>query len=97
MYIYISDVRAPWNFSWVVKNQLAAMSCPSAEGNMEYLWMNGIRHLITLSPDRLPAKSVPEIQRYIIDIEEFEAPSLADMKKFIEICEKCLLQNEVRH
>lgn len=79
-----------------MEQKLAAMSCPSTEGNMTYLWQNHIRHLVTLSPEKVPPKVDFQIESTIIPVEEFEAPSLNDINKFIVLCKESLERNEVR-
>lgn len=72
------------------------MSCPNSESNLKYLWQIGIRHLVTLSPDKMPAVAVPNMKKTLIAVEEFEPPCLEDIVQFIDICEKCLTKQEVR-
>ncbi|KAL3275931.1 hypothetical protein HHI36_020665 [Cryptolaemus montrouzieri] len=80
----------PYNFSWVVQNELAAMACPNTESNLQFLIDQGIEHIITLSPENIPS----EIQCWKfewtkIDVEEFEAPTIEDIIKFLSICSRC--------
>lgn len=57
----------------------------------------GVKHLVTLSPENRPASTNNcDITWHYIPTEEFEAPSLDDMRTFIEICEICKSKNEVR-
>ncbi|CAH0550096.1 unnamed protein product [Brassicogethes aeneus] len=84
-----SYLNKPWNFSWVVEDNLAAMSCPQTLENLEYLHLIGIKHLITLSPEmRPPMELCPNVGWTIIPIEEFEAPRIEQIINFINICEK---------
>lgn len=88
----------PWNFSWVVDNELAAMACPNTTSNMHYLENQGIKHLVTLSPENKPAiHSFPKITWTEIPIAEFEAPTVSEMMKFIDLCKKCQSVKEVRY
>ncbi|KAK9880895.1 hypothetical protein WA026_013226 [Henosepilachna vigintioctopunctata] len=80
----------PYNFSWVENNKLAAMACPTSESNFQFLIDQGIRHIITLSPENVPPKiKNMKLNWTMIDVEEFEAPSIENIVKFINICEKC--------
>ncbi|XP_044264161.1 dual specificity protein phosphatase 23-like [Tribolium madens] len=83
-------VIPPYNFSWFVEGELACMAWPQTVYNLEFLRREGIAHLVTLSPEKLPPiGDFPQMGWTRIDVEEFEAPSLNDIIKFIEICEKC--------
>lgn len=92
------DTRSssPWNFSWVMEDKLAAMSGPSSLANLEFLFENNIRHLITLSKECMPPiQNYPKMEWTLISVEEFHAPCLDDINKFISICEECFAKNQV--
>uniref|UniRef100_A0A6P7FL68 Dual specificity protein phosphatase 23 n=2 Tax=Diabrotica virgifera virgifera TaxID=50390 RepID=A0A6P7FL68_DIAVI len=91
----LKDISPPWNFSWISENQIACMACPRSAANLEYLCSKGIYHLVSLSEETLPPiNKQSAIEWTIIPVEEFEAPLLDDVIKFIDICSKCLLQNK---
>ncbi|KAF5294969.1 hypothetical protein FQR65_LT10612 [Abscondita terminalis] len=81
------------NFSWIVPFELAAMGCPRTESDLLFIKNEGIQHLITLSPETLPCE-ISIFERTNIFIEEFEAPTLAQILQFISICRKCRNQNQ---
>ncbi|XP_063905574.1 dual specificity protein phosphatase 23-like [Zophobas morio] len=87
--------NCPWNFSWVVPNELAAMAWPQTTSNIEYLLLQGIRHLVTLSPEKIPpVATFPQMGWTRIDVEEFEAPTLQDIMTFIAVCEESRKKNQ---
>lgn len=89
----------PWNFTWVISGELAAMAWPQTTENLQYLVNVGIRHLITLSPEKRPSDiyKFPELQWSEIPIQEFEAPTIKQIKKFIDLCQRSKIKNEVRN
>ncbi|CAK1591254.1 unnamed protein product [Parnassius mnemosyne] len=91
------DSYPPYNFSWFVKDKVAAMGWPQTVENLNYLVDSGINHLITLSPEKLPP--VFDFERKLkwteIGIKEFGAPTLKQILKFIEICERAEMKGEV--
>jgi hypothetical protein len=90
------DVCAPFNFSWVVENELAAMGCPGRPSNLRFLEKEGIKFLVTLSPEnRPPIRTFPDLKWAEIPIEEFCPPSVSQIKTFIDICRKCQTEKEV--
>ncbi|KPJ00728.1 Dual specificity protein phosphatase 23 [Papilio xuthus] len=87
----------PYNFSWFLKGKVAAMGWPQTIENLNYLVDSGINHLITLSPEKLPP--IYDFDRKLkwteIGIKEFGAPTLKQIIKFIEICERADINGEV--
>ncbi|KAJ8930999.1 hypothetical protein NQ314_016149, partial [Rhamnusium bicolor] len=84
----------PWNFSWVVENELAAFAWPKTKENLNFLHQKGIRHVITLSPEKLPPIADSKLEGTVIPVVEFEPPTLNDITMFIDICERYLLKKE---
>lgn len=92
------DSYPPYNFSWFIPNKIAAMGWPQTEENLNYLVDVGVDHLITLSPEKIPP--VADFKRKLkwteIRVKEFGAPTLKQVLKFIEICERAHIRGEVR-
>ncbi|XP_018574565.1 dual specificity protein phosphatase 23 [Anoplophora glabripennis] len=93
-FLDLGESYAPYNFSWVVENQLAAMAWPETEGNLNFLWQNGIKHVVTLSPEKVPPIANSKLEWTLIPVEEFEPPTLDNMITFINICETSLAKKE---
>lgn len=96
----IEDEEAPYppyNFSWLVENKIAGMGCPQSVANLNYLADVGINHLITLSPEKIPPilECTRKLKWTEIRIKEFGAPTLRQIIKFIEICERAEINGEV--
>lgn len=85
----------PWNFSWVVENELAVMAWPQNTLNLDYLYDVGIRRLVTLSPEKLPpTQGYDKIEWTLIPVEEFEDPSVGQILQFIDICERSQVKGQ---
>jgi hypothetical protein len=84
---------APWNFHWIVKDNLAIMGYPKSEANVRYIDEIGIRHLISLAPEKKPPMEFfPRHLRFTpLEVKEFEPPTLKQINIFINIC-RCSLQ-----
>lgn len=81
--------RKPRNFSWIEEGKLAAFGWPSTVENLRYLVDVGIRHLVTLSPEKPPPiYTFPEIRWTEIKIREFYPPTISQINKFIEVCRR---------
>lgn len=87
----------PYNFSWFIEKKIAAMGFPQTVANLNYLAEVGVNHLITLSPERIPP--ILECEKPMkwteIRIKEFGVPTLKQILKFIEICERAEIRGEV--
>ncbi|XP_032523974.2 dual specificity protein phosphatase 23-like [Danaus plexippus] len=86
----------PINFSWLVDNKIAGMGCPQSVASLNYLADVGINQLITLSPEKIPPLLECDINLKWteIRIKEFGAPTLKQIIKFIEICERADIRGE---
>ncbi|KAB7504526.1 Dual specificity protein phosphatase 23 [Armadillidium nasatum] len=61
-----------------------------------FLKDEGVKYLVTLSEEKIPHPSAKTVfSHHVIPVEEFEAPSMKDIEKFISICEKAREANEV--
>jgi hypothetical protein len=91
------SVCAPINFSWVVEDELAAMGWPQMPSNLRFLQKEGVKFLVTLSPEkRPPIHTFPDLKCCEIPIQEFCSPSVGQIKAFIDICQKFRTKKEVR-
>ena len=42
------DVKAPYNFSWFIVNEIAACAHPKTVGEVKWLMQQGIKHILCL-------------------------------------------------
>lgn len=84
--------RLPRFFRWIVPFQLAAMSTPRNEADIVHLARSvGIRHVVTLTKEQpLALDWFPALPNAVVNtflaVENYEAPSLAQIDLFIKIC-----------
>ena len=92
------DIEAPVNFTWVVQDELCGMGWPKSRDQVNFLIKQGIDHLITLAADKIPPHyAFPELKWTMIPVEDFTGPSIADIKKFIQIMAEARRDGEVRY
>lgn len=91
------EALAPWNFTWIVKRELAIMGYPKCKGNVKYLMQNNIGHLISLSPEKQPPFELfPNNFKWTpLDILEFEPPTPEQIQTFIRISRETLASHQV--
>jgi atypical dual specificity phosphatase len=80
----------PARFSWLEPGWLAGTSAPGSINQLRALVVEGVAHLVSLSPEYPPPKrkAVEGLTIHYIDIEDFEAPSMEQLFKFIKVCEE---------
>lgn len=87
----LTGKQLPWNFSWVDEKILAGTSVPTTEGQMKALVAEGICHLVSLSPEDPPFtrenKPVEGLKITYIPVEDFEAPTPKQIRRFLKVCE----------
>ena len=56
----------------------------------------GIDHLVSLSPEKIPPHyAFPDLKHTLIPVEDFTGPTIAEIQKFIEICDEARREGEV--
>ncbi|KAJ8353337.1 hypothetical protein SKAU_G00209040 [Synaphobranchus kaupii] len=85
----------PLNFSWVVPNKLAGLAIPRIPAHYQFLLDNGIQHLVCLCERRPPYyDSFPELKLHCVKIDDFCAPSMDQIKRFLSIVEEANSKGE---
>ncbi|XP_040267405.1 dual specificity protein phosphatase 23 isoform X2 [Bufo bufo] len=85
----------PHNFSWVEPGLLAGLAMPHVPAHYEYLYQNGIRHLVILTERKPPYHDTcPGITLHRIRIRDFCPPSLQQIKTFLRIVEEARAKGE---
>ncbi|XP_073423078.1 dual specificity protein phosphatase 23 isoform X1 [Dendrobates tinctorius] len=85
----------PHNFSWVEPGLVAGMAMPRLPAHYDYLYENGIRHLVTLTEHKPPYQDTcPGITLHRIRIVDFCPPSLEQIKTFLKIVEDARVKGE---
>ncbi|XP_066940469.1 dual specificity protein phosphatase 23-like [Macrobrachium rosenbergii] len=85
----------PWNFSWVVNGMLSACSWPRTDREIIWLRRQGIKAIISLSEERQPPPSAwSDMDCHVIAVEEFEPPTMEQIIKFNDICDKMTAENK---
>jgi len=84
-----TSVDAPINFTWVIPDELCGMGWPKSRDQVRFLTEQGIEHLVTLSPEKIPPHyAFPDLQHTLIPVEDFTGPTIAEIQKFIEITDE---------
>ncbi|XP_060709666.1 dual specificity protein phosphatase 23b isoform X1 [Hemiscyllium ocellatum] len=86
---------APHNFSWIEPKKLAGMAMPRLPAHYQYLYDNGIKHLVTLSERKPPYHDTcPGLKIHHIKIDDFCPPSFEQIKRFLAVVEEASAKGE---
>ncbi|XP_073178705.1 dual specificity protein phosphatase 23 isoform X1 [Lepidochelys kempii] len=85
----------PPNFSWVVPGKLAGLAMPRQPAHYQYMHEHGIQHLVSLTERSPPYHDTcPGIKLHHLRIQDFCAPSLEQIKHFLQIVEDASTKGE---
>lgn len=84
----------PRNFSWFVKDSLAALGLPSTRSGIEFLCNIGVKRLISLTESRPSLHGFP-LTHVHIPIVDFTPPSIEQVNEFLSTVEKANSEEEV--
>ncbi|XP_041044092.1 dual specificity protein phosphatase 23b isoform X2 [Carcharodon carcharias] len=88
----------PHNFSWIEPHKLAGMAMPQLPAHYQYLYDNGIQHLVTLCERKPPYRdSCPAVKIHHIKIDDFCSPSFEQIERFLAIVEEANAKGERSH
>ncbi|KAJ7307433.1 hypothetical protein JRQ81_009451 [Phrynocephalus forsythii] len=78
----------PPNFSWVAPGRLAGLAMPRLPAHYQYMYENGIRHLVSLTERSPPYHDTcPGIRLHRLRIADFCPPSPEQIQRFLQIVE----------
>jgi atypical dual specificity phosphatase len=84
-----------YNFSWLIPEKLAGMARPTDEpATAEALQAEGIRGVVTLTMRPLPRHIVGRLDYLHLPIEDFEAPTREQVRRFIRFVERHAARGE---
>ena len=64
---------------------------------VRFLVDQGIDHLVTLSPEKIPPHyAFPNLRHTLIPVEDFTGPTISEIQKFIEITDDARKEGEVK-
>jgi len=86
---------APINFTWVIPDELCGMGWPKSRDQVRFLVDQGIDHLVTLSPEKIPPTyAFPDLKHTSIPVEDFTGPTISEIQRFIEITDEARKDGE---
>nr|XP_058165922.1 dual specificity protein phosphatase 23-like [Dasypus novemcinctus] len=87
--------KAP-NFSWVLPGRLAGLALPRLPAHYQFLWDQGVRHLVSLTERKPPhSDSCPGLILHRFRIPDFCPPAPNQIDSFIELVDKASARGEV--
>ena len=84
----------PTNFSWFVKDKLAAHGLPTTRADIEFLCSAGVKRLISLTESR-PSLYGFQLAHVHIPIADMTPPSIDQVNEFLSVVELAYSKGEV--
>ncbi len=85
--------RKPTNFSWVIKDKLAASGRPSSKEEVKWLVKQGIRSILTLTESKLPDSWVDAICYKHVPMLDHKPPPLMSLEEAVDFIQEQIEQN----
>ncbi|MEM3833109.1 MAG: dual specificity protein phosphatase family protein [Thermoprotei archaeon] len=78
--------RKPTNFSWIINNTLAGSGKPMSRKEIEWLYKQGIRAIITLTEEPLPSRILQNLDLSVdhFPVKNHTAPSPEKLQQIID-------------
>lgn len=86
----------PPNFSWVLPGRLAGLALPRLPAHYQFLWDQGVRHLVSLTERGPPhSDSCPGLTLHRLRIPDFCPPAPEQIDRFVRIVDEANARGEV--
>jgi len=83
----------PSNFSWVIKDKLAASGRPTSKGEVKWLVRQGIKSILTLTESKLPDSWVDGICYKHVPMLDHKPPPLMSLEEAVDFIQEQIEQN----
>lgn len=78
----------PSNFSWVIRNRLAASGRPTSKGEIEWLNKQGVKSILTLTEKKLPDSWLDKICYKHVPMLDHNPPPLASLEEAVDFIQE---------
>ncbi|XP_056672158.1 dual specificity protein phosphatase 23 isoform X2 [Monodelphis domestica] len=86
----------PPNFSWVLPGRLAGLALPRLPAHYQFLWAQGVRHLVSLTERGPPhSDTCPNLTVHRLRIPDFCPPTPEQINNFIRIVDDANARGEM--
>uniref|UniRef100_A0A7N4P4H8 Dual specificity phosphatase 23 n=1 Tax=Sarcophilus harrisii TaxID=9305 RepID=A0A7N4P4H8_SARHA len=87
----------PPNFSWVLPGRLAGLALPRIPAHYQFLWAQGVRHLVSLTERGPPySDTCPGLRVHRIRVPDFCPPTPEQIDRFVRIVDEANARGEGR-
>ncbi|XP_068946930.1 dual specificity protein phosphatase 23-like [Petaurus breviceps papuanus] len=85
----------PPNFSWVLPGRLAGMALPRLPAHYQFLWAQGVRHLVSLTEQGPPhSGTCPGLTVHRLRIPDFCPPAPEQIDLFVSLVDEANARGE---
>ncbi|XP_072503456.1 dual specificity protein phosphatase 23 isoform X1 [Notamacropus eugenii] len=85
----------PPNFSWVLPGRLAGLALPRFPAHYQFLWTQGVRHLVSLTERGPPySDTCPGLTVHRLRIPDFCPPAPEQIDRFVSLVDEANARGE---
>ncbi|XP_075419762.1 dual specificity protein phosphatase 23 [Tenrec ecaudatus] len=84
----------PPNFSWVLPGRLAGLALPRHPAHYQFLWEQGVRHLVSLTDRKPPYSDSSNLTLHKLRIVDFCPPAPHQIDHFLQIVDEANARGE---
>ncbi|XP_027695869.1 dual specificity protein phosphatase 23 isoform X2 [Vombatus ursinus] len=86
----------PPNFSWVLPGRLAGLALPRLPAHYQFLWAQGVRHLVSLTERGPPHRDTcPGLTVHRLRIPDFCPPAPEQIDRFVRLVDEANARGEM--
>ena len=86
--------KKPTNFSWLIDKKLAGSGLPTFSEEFEWIMKQGVKSVLTMTEDPLPASWIQNIQYLHLPTEDLTAPDMEKIDQAVDFIQKRLEKKE---
>ena len=76
--------KKPTNFSWLIENQLAGSGMPTTKEELDWIFNQGIKSVVTMTENSLPESWVKDIEYLHVPTEDLSAPDMEKINSTVD-------------
>jgi len=86
--------KKPTNFSWFIDKKLAGSGLPTSSEEFEWIMKQGVKSVLTMKEDPLPALWIQNIQYLHLPTEDLTAPDMEKIDQAVDFIQKRIEKKE---
>ena len=86
--------KKPTNFSWLIENKLAGCGMPTTINELNWVFEQGVKSIVTMTEDSLPESWVKETKYLHVPTEDLTAPDIEQIEEAVDFIYERINNND---